>query len=143
MQYIWIFVGNLALSGLIGILTGSCEILKGARQYHKQGSNKSEILRTTSRRLTVILNTTVFTSGLVMMCLFIVILLQELTGAYMKLLYIGMPLVTWTLSIIGICVCNYIHKEPGHISRLEGYFWVASLASVLLMGFGVVYCCSH
>ena len=54
----------------------------------------------------------------------------------MKLLYIGIPLLMWTISAVGILICTYLNSDK--IIRLERFFWYSCITSGLLIGMGVV-----
>ena len=54
----------------------------------------------------------------------------------MKLLYIGIPLLIWTMSAVGILICVYLNSDKN--ARLERFFWWSGIASGLLLGMGVI-----
>jgi hypothetical protein len=54
----------------------------------------------------------------------------------MKLLYIGIPLLIWTMSAVGILICIYLNPEK--ISRLERFFWLSDITSGMLIVMGVI-----
>lgn len=54
----------------------------------------------------------------------------------MKLLYIGIPFLIWTMSAVGILVC--IHLNSDKITGLERFFWCSGITSGLLLGIGVI-----
>lgn len=54
----------------------------------------------------------------------------------MTLLYIGIPLLIWTMSAIGILIC--IHLNSDKITGLERFFWGSGITSGLLIGMGVI-----
>lgn len=53
----------------------------------------------------------------------------------MKLLYIGIPLLIWTMSAVGILICIYLNSDKN--ARLETFFWLSGVTSGLLIGIGV------
>lgn len=53
----------------------------------------------------------------------------------MKLLYIGIPLLIWTMSAVGILICIYLNSDKN--ARLETFFWLSGVTSGLLIGMGV------
>lgn len=54
----------------------------------------------------------------------------------MKLLYIGIPLLIWTMSAVGILICIYLNAD--RITRLEKFFWWTGITSCLSIGMGVI-----
>ena len=71
MRFTWI--GSVILIG--SILCGTYELLIGCRRYHRQGSNKSEILHKTCENLKISLNIGVV--GIVLLLLGLIINLFE------------------------------------------------------------------
>lgn len=53
----------------------------------------------------------------------------------MKLLYIGIPLLIWTMSAVGILICIYLNSDKN--AGLERFFWGSGIASGLLIDMGV------
>ena len=53
----------------------------------------------------------------------------------MRLLYIGVPLLIFTMSAVGIWICAYLNSDK--IIRLERFFWLSGITSGLLIGMGV------
>ncbi len=54
----------------------------------------------------------------------------------MKLLYIGIPLLMWTMSAVGILICTYLNSDKN--AGLERFFWGSGITSGLLIGVGVI-----
>lgn len=54
----------------------------------------------------------------------------------MNLLYIGIPLLIWIMSAVGILIC--IHLNSDKITGLERFFWCSGITSGLLIGMGVI-----
>lgn len=54
----------------------------------------------------------------------------------MKLLCIGIPLLIFTMSAVGILICIYLNPEK--ISRLERFCWLSGITSGLLLVMGVI-----
>jgi len=54
----------------------------------------------------------------------------------MKLLYIGIPLLIWTMSAVGILICTYLNSDKN--AGLERFFWGSGITSGLLLGMGVI-----
>lgn len=54
----------------------------------------------------------------------------------MKLLYIGIQLLIWTMSAVGILICTYLNSDKN--TRLERFFWGSGITSGLLIGMGVI-----
>lgn len=54
----------------------------------------------------------------------------------MRLLYIGVPLLIWTMSAVGILICIYLNADRN--TRLEKFFWWTGITSGLLLGMGVI-----
>lgn len=54
----------------------------------------------------------------------------------MKLLYIGIPLLIWTMSAVGILICIYLNSDKN--TRLEKFFWWTGITSCLSIGMGVI-----
>ena len=54
----------------------------------------------------------------------------------MKLLYIGIPLLIWTMSAVGILICTHLNSDK--ITGLERFFWCSGITSGLLIGMGVI-----
>lgn len=55
----------------------------------------------------------------------------------MKLLYIGIPLLMWTMSAVGILICTYINSDKN--AGLERFFfWWTGITSGLSIGMGVI-----
>lgn len=54
----------------------------------------------------------------------------------MKLLYIGIPLLMWTMSAVGILICIYLNSDKK--AGLERFFWGSGITSGLLLGMGVI-----
>lgn len=54
----------------------------------------------------------------------------------MQLLYIGIPLLIFTMSAVGIWICAYLNSDK--IIRLERFFWLSGITSGLLIGMGVI-----
>lgn len=53
----------------------------------------------------------------------------------MQLLYIGVPLLIWAMSAVGILICIYLNSDKN--TRLEKFFWWTGITSGLLIGMGV------
>ena len=53
----------------------------------------------------------------------------------MRLLDIGIPLLIFTLSAVGILICIYLNSDKS--TRLEKFFWWTGITSGLLVGMGV------
>ena len=54
----------------------------------------------------------------------------------MKLLYIAVPLLIFTMSAVGIWICAYLNSDK--IIRLERFFWLSGITSGLLLVMGVI-----
>lgn len=54
----------------------------------------------------------------------------------MKLLYVGIPLLIWTMSAVGILICIYLNSDKN--TRLEKFFWWTGITSGLSIGMGVI-----
>lgn len=54
----------------------------------------------------------------------------------MKILYIAVPLLIWTMSAAGILIC--VHLNPEKITSLETLFWLLGITSGLSIGMGVI-----
>lgn len=54
----------------------------------------------------------------------------------MKLLYVGIPLLMWTMSAVGILICIYLNSDKN--AGLERFFWWTGIASGLSIGMGVI-----
>lgn len=54
----------------------------------------------------------------------------------MKLLYIGIPLLIWTMSAVGILICTYLNSDKN--AGLERFFCGSGITSGLLLGMGVI-----
>lgn len=54
----------------------------------------------------------------------------------MKLLYIAVPLLIFTMSAVGIWICAYLNSDK--IIRLERFFWLSCITSGLLLVMGVI-----
>lgn len=54
----------------------------------------------------------------------------------MKLLYIGIPFLIWTMSAVGILICTYLNSDKN--AGLERFFWGSGITSGLLLGTGVI-----
>lgn len=52
----------------------------------------------------------------------------------MKLLYIGIPLLMWTMSAVGILICTYLNSDKN--AGLERFFWWTGITSGLSIGMG-------
>lgn len=53
----------------------------------------------------------------------------------MRLLYIAVPLLIFTMSAVGILICIYLNSDKN--TRLEKFFWWTGITSGLLIGMGV------
>lgn len=54
----------------------------------------------------------------------------------MKLLYIGIPLLIWIMSAVGILICIYLNSDKN--AGLERFFWWTGIISCLSIGMGVI-----
>lgn len=54
----------------------------------------------------------------------------------MKLMYVGIPFLMWTMSAVGILICTYLNSDKN--ARLETFFWLSGITSGLSIGMGVI-----